>query len=203
MDQLTKTAKHLNTLFRVLRIAISIGIVSALVGLAIIGAGFLFGLDPYTIGNGYSSISIGPLELEIAQDYAPDEHLVLLVVAAELVFALICLLILRPCIDCVRDIFRPMTEGQPFHASISANLKKLAKRSILLCILSNLFESIPLFLWCLSFDLPGLLISEKITRIGINADLDLTFLIVAAIVYLLSCIFHYGEQLQQLSDETL
>ena len=53
------------------------------------------------------------------------------------------------------------------------------------------------------YDLPGLLVSEKITHVGGMFQVDLTFLIYWAILLLLSYVFRYGEQLQQLSDETL
>ena len=48
-----------------------------------------------------------------------------------------------------------------------------------------------------------LLISEKITHVGGMFQIDLTFLVYWAILMLLSYVFQYGEQLQQLSDETL
>ena len=53
------------------------------------------------------------------------------------------------------------------------------------------------------YDLPGLLLSEKIIHEGGMVQVDLTFLIYWAILMLLSYVFRYGEGLQQLSDETL
>ena len=53
------------------------------------------------------------------------------------------------------------------------------------------------------FDLPALLVSEKIAHVGGLFEVDLSFLIYWAILMLLSYVFRYGEQLQQLSDETL
>lgn len=203
MNQLTNTAKKLDTLFKVLRIIATIGIVSALVALAIIGAGFLFDLNPYTIGTGYNSLSLGFIDLEIAEAYAPDEHMVLIVAAAAMVICLGYLLVIRSCFDCIRDILKPMREGAPFHTSVSANLKKLAKKGILLFLLANLTKFLTTVIFVFGFDLPGLLIGEKITHVSIHMNLDLTFLVIAAILSLLSYVFGYGEQLQQLSDETL
>ena len=54
-----------------------------------------------------------------------------------------------------------------------------------------------------AFDLPSLLISEKITHITVSPNYDPTFLIYSAILLLLSYVFRYGQELQQLSDETL
>ena len=53
------------------------------------------------------------------------------------------------------------------------------------------------------FDLPALLISEKITHVGGMFHVDLSFLVYWAILMLLSYVFRYGEQLQLLDDETL
>lgn len=203
MNNLSSTAKKLDIFFKVQGVLISICIVAALVGLGIIAAGFLFDLDPYTIGSGYNSIDIGGLNFELAEGYAPDEHLVLILTAVELAIALVCLLILRPCVTCVRDILKPMTIGEPFHSTISANLKKLAKRSLILCVLINCVEIITTCMYVFGFDLADLILSEKITHVTFLTEFDLTFLIVAAVLYLLSYIFRYGEELQQLSDETL
>ena len=51
--------------------------------------------------------------------------------------------------------------------------------------------------------LPGLLLSEKIVHVDGMFTLDLAFLVYWAILLLLSYVFRYGEELQQLSDETL
>lgn len=203
MTNLSKTAKNLDIFFKVQEIIIKICIVALLVGLGIIAAGLLFDLDPYSIGTGYASLDIGGLELELAPAYAPEERFVLLLVAAEMALALVCMFLLRPCVKIVREILQPMREGKPFHVSVSENLKKLAKRSIVLCVPVNCIEIVTATIYILGFDLAGLLVGEKITHVTYNAEFDLTFLIVAAVLYLLSCVFRYGEELQQLSDETV
>ena len=53
------------------------------------------------------------------------------------------------------------------------------------------------------YDLPGLLLSEKISHISSNFQVDLSFLVYWAIFTLLRYVFQHGQQLQQLSDETL
>jgi len=203
MNQLTNTAKKLDTLFKILRIVATIGIVSALVALAILGAGFLFDLDPYTIGSGYNSFTVGLLKLEVAEAYAPDEHQVMLFAAVAMVISLVYLLVVRSCFGCVRDILKPMREGSPFHTSVSTNLKKLAKNSLILCITANVMDVATTCMFVWGFDLANLILSDKITHVTFLTKCDLTFLIVAAVLYLLSYIFHYGETLQQLSDETV
>ena len=53
------------------------------------------------------------------------------------------------------------------------------------------------------YGLPELMVSEKITQVTGMFSVDLTFLVYWGILHLLGYVFHYGEQLQQLSDETL
>lgn len=203
MNNLSSTAKKLDTFFRVLNIFLMIGIVCSLVGIGIIAAGFFLDLDPYAIGTGYNSLEFGSLSIEIAESYAPDEWYVLTLLSVQCVIIMICLLIARRCTTCVRNILQPMTQGEPFHNTVSANLKKLAKNSMILCIIGNCAQiaTTAMIIW--GYDLADLFLSEKITHVSFLTEFDLTFLIVAAVLYLLSYIFRYGEELQQLSDETL
>lgn len=203
MNQLTNTAKKLDTFFKILNVFLIIAIVAALVALAVIGAGFLFDLDLNTIGGSYTNLEFGFLSIGIAENYVPDEWYVQMLLPLDIVVTLICLLIARHCITCVRDILQPMTQGQPFHNTISENLKKLAKNSMILCILVNFIDIATTCMYVWGYDLANLILSDKITHVSFLTTFDLTFLIVAAVLYLLSYIFRYGEELQQLSDETL
>jgi hypothetical protein len=203
MNNLTKTAKTMDRVFRILSVFVDIGWVCCLVVLGLIGACFLFGLDPSMIGTGYNSIALGPLDLIIAPGYAPDEHFVLMLIAAEAALALVCLLIARQCCRCIRSILNPMTLGEPFHNSVSASLKKLALYSIAVCVACNLMDIVSTVMFASGFGLTDLLLSEKIIHVAVNTEFDLTFLIVAGVIYLLSYVFRYGMELQQLSDETL
>jgi hypothetical protein len=203
MNDLNKTANIVDKVFYALGIALNVAIVGCLVGLAIIGAGFLFKLDPSFIGTGYNNLDLGILEFTVAEGYALDPHYVLIFLAIKIVMALVCLLIARPCIRGIREILAPMTQGTVFQTGVSATLKKLAKNSLFLCIAVNILNLADIFMFTFGFRVYDLILSEKITHLTIQANLDGTFLIVSGVLYLLSFIFRYGEQLQQLSDETL
>lgn len=203
MDQLTSTAKKLDTFFRVLNIFLKIGMVCCLVGIGIIAIGYLFDLNPYTIGTGYNSLEFGSLSIEIAKDAVPGEWYVLAMLSVSFMIGVVCLAISLRCCTCVREILGPMTQGEPFHSTVSVNLKKLARNSLLLCVIINCTKLATTLLFVRGYDLANLLLSDKITHVSFRSDLDLTFLAAAAVLYLLSYIFRYGEQLQRLSDETL
>lgn len=203
MEKMQTTAKKLDIFFRILQIFITVALVASMVGLAIIGAYFLFDLSPEMIGTGYGSVELGFLELEIANSYPLSRDVIILGAGAELVLGFFCLLTGKACVKCVRNILAPMAEGTPFHGVVSENLSKLAKYTCALGIKLNLMEILGNLLTVQAYDLTGLLLSENITRVTANYSFDLSFLVIAAVFALLSLVFRYGEQLQQLSDETL
>lgn len=203
MKNLTETAKTMDIVFKVLDILAKVAFVGSIVGLCIIAVGFIFDLDPEMIGTGYGSISIGSLELEVAEGAIPDKKLILVQVAVDLMLSLVVTFLIIRGIGCIRSILQRMVEGTPFFSSVGDQLQTLAKYCIILGIAVNATAIISTTLWVSSFDLEHLLLSEKITAVTIQAPLDATFLLAGAILLLLSYIFRHGEQLQQLSDETL
>ena len=203
MTKLNSTAKKIDTFFKIFYTLLNIAGIALLVGLAIIGAAFLFDLDPAMVGHGYNTVDIGFLELQIADTYAPDPHHVLKVMAVQSVLALVVCIFARLCVTCIRQILQPMTENAPFSGTVSTNLKKLAKYSVILGIAVNAIQLFSNIMLVLGYDLHLLLLSEKITHLEFFFTFDPTFLVVAVVFLLLSYIFRYGEELQQLSDETL
>ena len=203
MNNLTNTAKKLDKIFEIARIVLGALAVASVVGIALIGLAYVMNWDPEFIGTGYSSFGIGFLELEAAPGYGPDPWVILAHGAFILAVGIFLLLDGRRGIGYIRGILQPMTEDKPFDSSASINLKKLAKLSIRIGILWNIIILSELIVMVFVYDLPGLLLSEKINHINSTFQVDLTFLIYWAIFTLLSYVFQHGQQLQQLSDETL
>ncbi|MBR4991058.1 MAG: hypothetical protein IKY96_07845, partial [Oscillospiraceae bacterium] len=149
------------------------------------------------------NFDIGFLELTIAENYAPDKWLVLLQAAITLLVGCRLMYEGRRGVGYIREILLPMKEEKPFDSIVSTNLKKLAKLSIVIGILYNIIILSEQIITVFVYDLPGLLISEKIAHVGGMFQVDLTFVVCWAALLLLSYVFRYGEELQQLSDETL
>lgn len=202
MEQMMKTAKGLRGFFKVLHILLKVAAVTCLVGLGIIAVGFLFNLDPSMIGEGYENIELGVLEFSLAEAYAPDERLVLIYLAGMIVAALVLVLFCSKAIKCVLEMLDPMTEGKPFAGVISANLKKLAVYIIIMGVGVNLVDLVDTMV-CSGHLLKLLAASEVFNRVTVHYEIDLSFLVTPGVLFLLSYIFRYGEELQQLSDETL
>lgn len=203
MNNLTNTARKLDKVFEIAHIVFGALAIASIVGVALIVVAYVLKLDPEFIGTDYEQFDIGYLELEIAPAFAPDKWLVLAQAAFTLLVSCRLFYDGRRGLGYVREILKPMIDEKPFDSIVSTNLKKLAKLSIVIGILVNIIILSEQIMTVFVYDLPGLLISEKITHVTGMFKIDLTFLIYWAILMLLSYVFRYGESLQQLSDETL
>ena len=203
MNNLSNTARKLDKALEIAHIVFGALAIASIVGVVLIAVAYVLKLDPTMIGTGYENFDIGFLELTVAKDYAPDKWLVLLQAAITLLVSCRLFYDGRRGIGYIREILLPMKEERPFDSIVSTNLKKLAKLSITMGILFNIIILSEQIIAVFVYDLPALLVSEKIVHVGGLFTVDLAFVIYWAILLLLSYVFRYGEELQQLSDETL
>ena len=203
MNNLSNTAKKLDKVLEIAHIVFGALAIACIVGVALIAAAYILKLDPNMIGTGYENFDVGFLELTVAESHAPDKWMILLQAAITLAVSCRLMYDARRGVGYIREILNPMKEEKPFDTIVSTNLKKLAKLSINLGIFYNMIILSEQIMTVFVYDLPGLLVSDKITHVGGMFNVDLTFLIYWAILLLLSYVFRYGEELQQLSDETL
>ena len=203
MNNLTNTARKLDKVFEIAHIVFGALAIASIVGVALIAVAYFLKLDPEFIGTGYENFDIGFLEMEVAPAFAPGKWMILAQAAFTLLVSCRLFYDGRRGMGYIREILKPMIEEKPFDSVVSTNLKKLAKLSVVIGILCNIIILSEQIMTVFVYDLPSLLISEKITHVSGMFKIDLTFLIYWAILMLLSYVFRYGEQLQQLSDETL
>lgn len=203
MNKLTNTAKKLDIFFRIFQIASNIAWVGALVGLGILLVGVVFRLDPEIIGTGYESLELGFVELTVADPYVPNKHMILAQIGVVLILCAVFMWFSWKAAKEVRRILAPMIQGKPFQSIVGTGLKKLAGYSLWLGIIGNITILADQIFTILIFDIPSLLLGEKITHVNFNFEFDLTFLVLWAVLTLTSYVFRYGEELQKLSDETL
>ena len=162
MNNLSNTARKLDKVLEIAHIVFGALAIACIVGVALIAVAYVLKLDPAMIGTGYENFDIGFLELTIAEAYAPSKWLVLL--HAAIVMAVGCRLCYdgRRGVSYIREILQPMIEEKPFASIVSTNLKKLARLSINLGILANIIILTDQIMTVFVFDLPALLVSEKI-----------------------------------------
>ena len=105
-------------------------------------------------------------------------------------------------IQLLRKILKRMIQQRPFSGT-SQILNRMGCVSLIVCVIENLTD------WALhrhmelSYHLHELFLGSSITKVTFQHQWNTTFLIVAVVVFVLSAVFRYGEELQQLSDETL
>lgn len=105
-------------------------------------------------------------------------------------------------IQLLRRILKLIIQQRPFSGT-SQILKRMGWVSLVVCVIENLTD------WGLhrhmelNYRLSELFLGSSITKVNFQHQWDTTFLIVAVVVFILSAVFCYGEELQQLSDETI
>ncbi len=152
-----------------------------------------------------SSLELGVVTLKLAGDasaYLDEGNL-----KVSIVCVLICIILISAaawyCIRVLREILVPMKAGQPFARGISAKIRKLAWTVLIGGgvaemgrVLAEVFET-------RAYHLERLLNMDRIAAVAYNFDVDLWFLGAALVLFFLSFIFRYGEELQREADETL
>jgi hypothetical protein len=196
MEQMKRTARGLDVVFKILAIL-------AIVGIAILAviniAGFAIGYDKLYEPKAVSfTISTQGYHID-AKDLGTPQQIGSFILMLSL-SAAVSLAAVWYGIRIIRHILAPMKEGKPFSQGISSDFKKLGWFVIIYGIIYNVFD---LFIKNqLAFRLLPVMADGPVT-VGIEHRLDPTFLIIAFILFLCSYIFRYGEELQTLSDETI
>ena len=203
MKKLSTTAKTLDKILNIVYAVLGAFAIAAIVVVAMAGISYALNWETESLLTSFASFDIGFLEIEVAQDFIPDSWIVLMQAIVILIGACAAIVLARKGIVYIRQILKPMAEEKPFDSIVSTNLRKLAKLSVFLGILCNIVILAEQFILVFSYDLRGLLLSDKIPAVDFNFEIDLSFLLSWGILMLLSYVFQYGEQLQQLSDETV
>ncbi|MCD8147313.1 MAG: DUF2975 domain-containing protein [Clostridiales bacterium] len=199
--RMMRTAQVLDKLVKVLSIIfLVIGVLMMLLG----GACAFFlaggGTDLIQVSLG---ISYGPLSLDLADGTIISSAYYTTICIAILISGLFVLAVSRIGFRAIRSILEPMTVGRPFEEHCSRALKTLALLTLVggACVQAGTW--IMTYLMSLQIDVASLFAPEAVTGITFRYTLDVNFLLFAAILYLLSFVFHYGEILQRESDETV
>ena len=203
MKKLSTTAKTLDKILNIVYAVFGAFAIAAIVVVAMAGISYALNWETESLLTSFASFDIGFLEIEVAQDFIPNSGIVLMQAIVILIGACAAIVLARKGIIYIRQILKPMAEEKPFDSIVSTNLRKLAKLSVFLGILCNIVILAEQFILVFSYDLRGLLLSDKIPAVDFNFEIDMSFLLSWGILMLLSYVFQYGEQLQQLSDETV
>lgn len=203
MKKLCIAADRIDKVLNIVQIALMIGVVTSLVFTGIAAAGYIFDLPAEMIGTGFTNVDVGFLELQMTPEAAPALKTILLHAIAEMLLLCIYLVFCRACVRRIRQMLQPMKRGEPFDGSVSTNIRSIANLSIMLGVISNVIELGSRALLVSNYNLPSLLLSDAITAVTVNYEVDFSFVGIFLILHLLASVFQYGTELQKLSDETL
>lgn len=169
-----------------------------LIGLSLF---YAFNKDVYNMLFG--SIRIDYLQLIFNDDLALHKDKMSIWLPLIFLITAIFVFIISKAVQTIESICTITIDHTPFDVSVSNHLKNLAKYILAGGIVFNILEvcRVMQFKQTINFNL--LFNTKYVTQINFDIRLHLSFLIFAALIYLLSYIFRYGQELQQLSDETL
>lgn len=104
----------------------------------------------------------------------------------------------------LKDILRPIKNGEPFMNTVGKNVKKLGNIMCIFGVFSVIAQIVStIALGFFMGDYGHIFTNDYILSCGIMNKFDISWVIGALFMYLLGFIFDYGKQLQELSDETL
>lgn len=162
---------------------------------------YAFNKDVYNMLFG--SIRIDYLQLTFNDDSALSKDKMSIWLPLIFLITAIFVFIIYKAVQTIESICTITMNHTPFDVRVSNHMKNLAKYILVGGIVFNILEvcRIMQFKQTINFDL--LFNTKYVTQINFDIRLHLSFLVFAALIYLLSYIFRYGQELQQLSDETL
>ena len=160
-------------------------------GTCLISVALLIGLSLfYAFNKDVYNTLFGSIRIDFLQLMFKDDTAILI-------------FIIYKSVKAIESICMITMDHTPFDLSVSNHIKNLAKYILAGGIVFNILEvcRVMYFKQIINFDL--LFNPKYVTQIKFDIRIEFSFLIFAALIYLLSYIFRYGQELQQLSDETL
>ena len=169
----------------------------------LIGLSLFYAFNKDVYNTLFGSIRIDYLQLIFNDDLALNKDKMSMWLPLIFLITAIFVFIIYKAVQTIESICTIAMDHTPFDVRVSNHIKKLAKYILAGGIVFNILEvcRVMYFKQIINFDL--LFNTKYVTQINFGIRLHLSFLVFAALIYLLSYIFRYGQELQQLSDETL
>lgn len=206
MDKLQKTARTLDTFFK---ITYWFTLILNIFAVLIIALFLFFCLSaPELFGNLTDSLirtlDFGGISFRIAESFPHQSSYGTVYFFMGLTLGTLAVTLYVLMLRSIRRILAPMKEGLPFSTEVAAGFRNLGWLTTVLGILElTAVFSVDTPFKARAYDLHALFVGDGITAVTTYYNFDFTFILAALVLFGLSYIFHYGTELQQLSDETL
>ncbi|MBQ8216431.1 MAG: DUF2975 domain-containing protein [Oscillospiraceae bacterium] len=186
------------------RIAKILGAIAKVCGIiCLVFAVLVLLLGEKMFAPGTNVLGIGFIEFQLAGDYQSITPAVRLFTVISLVIAAVNCFIFYFIAKHMRRVLSSAKEGRPFDKSVSQSFRTLGILSLAGGLLSELFKWAQQLLLLKAYPVEEIFASPAISGMKINFIMDMSFVVIALVFFLLSWVFGYGYELQKQSDETL
>ncbi len=197
-EKMIKTAKISYTIINVIQKVIIAAIVLIALAAVIMAVAWKTGVP--IVQN---VLTFGNVSLELSEQSAVTDTTLVPRMLLALGSGAIMAGILLYGVSILKGILKPMKEGRPFDTNVSGEIKKLGYVVLAGGFLQQFTEMAGYYMFQNYEILQSLFRENVIEKVTINNEINLNFLIVALVLFLLAHVFSYGEELQRQSDETL
>lgn len=149
------------------------------------------------------TLSFGPVTITRITDGVLAPEWVRLGVFEVVLLAFVGLLVGYLILRVLERILQPMSQGQPFSENVAVDIKKLAWISLIGGFVLEVAKIVGIVLTFGRQDLMVYFNPAMVSKVELKYTFDGWFTWLFALLMLMSYVFDYGRQLQQLSDETL
>lgn len=210
MHAMSKTAKILDKICGFIYWLVILFTVISLIGVGLLSATIFMDTQLLHSNQSYT-LTLGSLQLLLAPGVLPEivregfEPWLLGTIVFSIAALPICFLMLLT----VRDVLKPFINREPFHETVAKDLKRLSILVVANTVLNAIASGLMDHLTRNYLDLHRLFVGEqifgdRIITAGLTSTtIDVSPLLFAGALFLLSKVFLYGQELQTLSDETL
>lgn len=200
MNKVMKISKTLNTIAGIVRTLLKV--MAIIIAVAVVILMFVSRQNSIWSSVNYT-LQLGTVTLELIPDGTIPPEATRLLIIGGLIFSIPLLLFSAKCLHIIQDILNPMSQGKPFDRNVSDSLRKLSFIALIVGGLAEIGDMVSSALQLYSVKLDALFNPEFVAGYTVEQTMDMSFLLVFGVLFLMSHVFRYGEELQQLSDETL
>ena len=198
-EKLVKTSVILDRILKIIQGFLLAGIIVSAVFIpltAILGEKVIASASTLTLGN---------LTIKLSGDFHQylDPSGIKASIIVSLASAIVALAVGWLCLKKFREILSPMKEGRPFENGISDQIRSLALTVLIGGGIAEIGRAVGAVSELKAYDLGLLFGQPHFEHITFNYSISLWFIAAALILFFISYVFRYGEELQRESDETL
>ena len=197
-EKMIKTAAILDKIAKILG---SIVLVCGFVCLVFVPLVIFLGERVFVPGS--NVLELGFIEFKLSADFQAITPGVVTFSAVSLVIAATSCFILYFIAKFLRAVLLSVKEGRPFENAVVSSFRRLGFLSLVGGLVSELLKWGQQLLLLKAYPMDEIFASPAITGMEVNFIMDMGFVVIALVFFILSRIFAYGHELQKQSDETL